>query len=119
LVLIIKFFKMKFRNKSKYLQDDLKIARLARAMGHPARIAILKQLSSEDSCCFNELAGLLPLAESTVSQHLSELKKAGLIISSPMPPRNSYSINRSEWKTARRSFKELTRKMTGKKAKSK
>ena len=105
---------MKFRHKSKYIQDDLKIARLARAMGHPARIAILKQLSSMGSCSFNEIASGLPLAESTVSQHLSELKRAGLITGTSVPPRINYSVIPGEWKSIRKTFKEFTRTMIGK-----
>jgi predicted transcriptional regulator len=110
---------MKFRNKSKYTQEDVNIARLARAMGHPARIAILKQLSSSGSCCFNEIAKELPLAESTVSQHLSELKRVGLIKGSSFHPKTNYSISTGEWKAARKSFKEFTRIMIGKNAKNK
>ena len=105
---------MKFRKKSNYSKEDLKIARLARAMGHPARIAILRHLASGGTCSFHDLTKQLPLAESTVSQHVTELKKCGLINSSSKRPNVHYSISLSEWKTARKIFKEFMRMMTGK-----
>ncbi len=55
------------------------LARLAKALSHPARIAILKTLAKKASCICGEIVEVLPLAQSTVSQHLKELKDAGLI----------------------------------------
>lgn len=55
------------------------LARLAKAISHPARIAILETLAQKGSCICGEIVEVLPLAQSTVSQHLSELKDAGLI----------------------------------------
>jgi ArsR family transcriptional regulator len=106
---------MKFRNKSKYFQEDVKIARIARAMGHPARIAVLRMLSLNEACGFTEITEELPLAASTVSQHLTELKRAGLIRSNPELPEVKYSIDPGNWKTARKYLKEFTRLKTGKK----
>jgi DNA-binding transcriptional ArsR family regulator len=109
---------MKFRKRTKYQQVDLKLARIARAMAHPARITILRYISLNKSCCFNEIAEILPLAESTVSQHITELKKAGLIKGNPVPPKVHYSICAAEWKAARKSLKEFTRQIAGKKPKT-
>jgi len=70
---------MKGSNKIKYHNEDLELARFAKALGHPARVAIIRHLSALKSCCFTEIADDLPLAYSTVSEHLTELKNAGLI----------------------------------------
>jgi ArsR family transcriptional regulator, arsenate/arsenite/antimonite-responsive transcriptional repressor len=100
---------MKSRNKSNYLTEDVEIARLAKALGHPARIAILRHLASLETCCFNEISKELPLANSTVSQHLTELKKAGLIQGSIEPPKVQYCINYKNWKLARKYLKDFTK----------
>jgi ArsR family transcriptional regulator, arsenate/arsenite/antimonite-responsive transcriptional repressor len=55
------------------------LAALAKAIGHPARIAILEYLLETDTCVCGDIVGVLPLAQATVSQHLKELKNAGLI----------------------------------------
>lgn len=93
----------------KYPPEDVKIARFAKALGHPARIAILRHLASLETCCFNEISKEIPLADSTVSQHLSELKNAGLIQGSFDPPRVQYCINYENWKIARKYLKEFTK----------
>jgi len=95
--------------KGSYPDNDIKLARFAKALAHPARIAILRHLASLETCCFNELSKELPLADSTVSQHLTELKKAGLIQGNIEPPKVKYCINNKNWKRARKYFKELTR----------
>lgn len=100
---------MKLRNKNNYSDEDRKLARFARALGHPARISILRHLVSVKSCFFNEISKELPLADSTVSQHLSELKKVGLVQASFEPPNVSYRINYKNWKLLRKYFKEFTR----------
>jgi DNA-binding transcriptional ArsR family regulator len=96
-------------DKKIYSEKDVKLARFAKALGHPARIAILRHLASLETCCFNEISKEVPLADSTVSQHLTELKKAGLIQGSIEPPRVKYCINYKNWKRARKYFKELTK----------
>ena len=55
------------------------LARYAKALSHPARLAILETLAKKDSCICSEIVEVMPLAQSTVSQHLKELKEAGLI----------------------------------------
>ncbi|MZP55739.1 MAG: helix-turn-helix domain-containing protein, partial [Bacteroidales bacterium] len=64
-------------DKRNYTQEDIKIARFAKALGHPARIAILRHLASLDTCRFTDISNELNLANSTVYQHLAELKRAG------------------------------------------
>ncbi|MCJ7449292.1 MAG: metalloregulator ArsR/SmtB family transcription factor [Bacteroidales bacterium] len=95
--------------KEKYAREDIRLARYAKALAHPARIAILRHLASLDNCCFNEISKELPLADSTVSQHMNELKDAGLIQGSFKPPRVQYCINTENWKQARKYFKEFTK----------
>ena len=95
--------------KEKYSREDIRLARYAKALAHPARIAILRHLASLENCCFNEISKELPLADSTVSQHMNELKDAGLIQGSFEPPRVQYCINSENWKQARKCFKEFTK----------
>src|SRR6187402_3032689 len=66
--------------KTEHFTDNQnQIAILAKALGHPARIAILEYLMSVDTCICGDIVNVLPLAQPTVSQHLKELKNAGLI----------------------------------------
>ena len=83
------------------------MARYAKALGHPTRIAILKRLEN-DSCCFTgDLVEELPLAQSTISQHLKELKTAGLIQGELKPPKIKYCIHPKNWKKAKQLFDDL------------
>lgn len=90
-----------------YSEDTEQLAKFAKALGHPARIIILKHLSNQ-SCCFTgDLLEVLPLAQSTVSQHLKELKEAGLIIGEVNPPKVKYCIDKKNWSLAQRLFATL------------
>ncbi len=83
------------------------LARFAKALGHPTRIAILKHLEKQ-SCCFTgDLVDIFPLAQSTISQHLKELKNAGLIQGEVNPPKIKYCINKENWKTAKGLFQNF------------
>jgi ArsR family transcriptional regulator, arsenate/arsenite/antimonite-responsive transcriptional repressor len=73
---------------------DVELAQLAKAIGHPARVRILRRLGRQASCCHGSLADELPLAASTVSQHLRILREAGLLQGEVDGPRTSYCINR-------------------------
>lgn len=95
--------------KEQFSKDDIKVARYAKALSHPARIAILRHLASLETCCFNEISKELPLADSTVSQHMTELKNAGLIQGSFEPPKVQYCINYENWRIARKLLKEFTK----------
>lgn len=59
--------------------DDVQLADIAKALSHPARIKILSLLNEMNSCVAGEIVDMLPLSQSTVSQHLKELKRVGLI----------------------------------------
>lgn len=72
--------------------DDARLAALARAIAHPARIRLLRTLADRRSCICGDLAGRLPLAQSTVSEHLRILKKAGLIRTRPVGQRTCYCL---------------------------
>ena len=88
-------------------EEQHKIARIAKAMGHPVRIYVL-QLLSKQSCCYSgDLSELLPIAKSTLSQHLKELKSAGLIQGETEPPKLKYCLNRENWELAKNIFGDL------------
>ncbi len=78
-----------------------RIADLARALGHPARVAILQFLAEQNSCICGEIVDRLPLSQATVSQHLAELKRVGLIKGSIEGPRVCYCIDRKAWSEAK------------------
>ncbi len=87
-----------------YQEGTEELARFAKALGHPTRLAILNYLDQQ-SCCFTgDLVDVFPLAQSTISQHLKELKNAGLIQGEVNPPKTKYCINQNEWKKARLLF---------------
>lgn len=90
--------------KKTYTEQEQQIARFAKAMGHPARMAILRFLAGQESCFFGEIHEVLPIAKATVSQHLKELKEAGLIQGEILPPKVKYCINRANWAAARDLF---------------
>jgi ArsR family transcriptional regulator len=110
--LIIKL--MASPRNDRFNKDDAKLAKYAKALSHPARIVILRQLSSLNTYSFSEISCEIPLADSTVSQHIHELKKAGLILDRYDPPKIRYSINSKNWRTARRNFKEFMKTSPGK-----
>ena len=72
---------------------DVELARLAKALGHPARVAIVRMLAEGGECVCGAIVSRLPLAQATVSQHLKVLKEAGLIEGEIDPPRVCYCIN--------------------------
>lgn len=80
------------------------LARFAKAMGHPARIAILQFLAKQETCYFGDIHEELPIAKATVSQHLKELKEAGLIQGEVETPKVKYCINRDNWQLANELF---------------
>ncbi len=84
-----------------------KAARYAKAMGHPVRLYVL-QLLSEQSCCYSgDLSEVLPIAKSTLSQHLKELKDAGLIQGEIEGPKIKYCISKENWNEARLLLREI------------
>lgn len=93
--------------KKKYTEEQEKLARFAKAMGHPARIAILQFLASQECCFFGDIHEELPIAKATVSQHLKELKEAGLIQGETETPKVKYCINKENWETAKKMFADF------------
>ncbi len=84
-----------------------KIARYAKAIGHPIRVYVLELLSKQACCYSGDLSEELPIAKSTLSQHLKELKEAGLIQGEIETPRVKYCINKENWVEAKSLFGEL------------
>ncbi len=80
---------------------DNKIANYAKAMAHPARIAILQLLIKKQACICGDIVDELPLSQSTVSQHLKELKDAGLIKGDIDGAKVCYCIDEKEWEAAK------------------
>jgi DNA-binding transcriptional ArsR family regulator len=78
-----------------------KIAKFAKALGHPARIAILEVLTKRMDCMCGDIVEELPLSQSTVSQHLKELKEAGLIKGTIEGAKVCYCIDEKEWDNAK------------------
>ena len=86
---------------------DIRIANYAKALAHPARIAILKLLIEKKVCICGDIVDELPLSQSTVSQHLKELKQAGFIKGDIEGARVCYCIDEKEWKAAKDRFDQL------------
>ena len=80
---------------------DNKIAKYAKALAHPARIAILQLLIKKQACICGDIVNDLPLSQSTVSQHLKELKEAGLIKGDTEGAKVCYCIDEKEWEIAK------------------
>jgi ArsR family transcriptional regulator, arsenate/arsenite/antimonite-responsive transcriptional repressor len=91
----------KYMMKTAYTEDQIKLARFAKAMGNPARIKILEILSERGCCYSGNIADEFPIALSTLSQHLKELKASGLIQGEINPPFIKYCINQENWKQAK------------------
>lgn len=90
-----------------YSLEQLRTARIAKAIGHPVRVYIL-QLLAKQSCCYSgDISEILPIAKSTLSQHLKELKDAGLIQGEIDPPKIKYCLNQDAWMEAKELFSDL------------
>jgi DNA-binding transcriptional ArsR family regulator len=93
---------------SEFDPTDVASARIFKALSHPARIAIMRRLAECNSCVCGELVLHLPLAQATVSQHLKELKDAGLIRGEIDGPRVCYCIDPAGWERAKTFLNSLT-----------
>lgn len=93
-------------SKNYTIKQEL-LARFAKALGHPARVAILQFLAKQETCYFGDIHEELPIAKATVSQHLKELKDAGLIQGEAEAPKVRYCINHENWKLAKELFDEF------------
>lgn len=89
-------------------EDITELARFAKAMSHPVRIHIIKKLAHMNTCCYSgDLVEELPVGRSTLSQHLKELKNAGLIQGETEAPYIKYCLNRENWEKVRQLSKDL------------
>ena len=93
--------------KRDYTIKQERLARFAKALGHPARIAIMNFLAKQKTCYFGDINEELPIAKATVSQHLKELKDAGLIQGEVEAPKVKYCINYENWNLAKALFSEF------------
>ena len=85
-------------------EDQKAMARYAKAMSHPIRLYVLDLLSKQECCYSGDLTEVLPIAKSTLSQHLKELKDAGLIQGETEAPKIKYCLNQENWKLAQNLF---------------
>ncbi|MCP4384044.1 MAG: helix-turn-helix transcriptional regulator [Hyphomicrobiales bacterium] len=78
-------------------QEDVVLAARMKALGHPARVAIVRALLCAEGgrCCCGDIVSRLPLAQSTVSQHLKVLRQAGIVAGEVEGPRSCYWLDRS------------------------
>lgn len=99
---------MAFSKAEEFEEKDILAARFAKALSHPARIAIVRLLANHNACCYcGDLTTELPIAQSTISQHLKVLKDVGLIDGEIAPPKVCYRINRENLLLAKKLFSEL------------
>ena len=90
-----------------FTKAEIEIAEIAKALSHPARIKILKILNDLDSCMVGSIVDLLPLSQSTVSQHLKELKRVELIKGEIEGPKICYCINPGVMEKVKNEFNKL------------
>ena len=98
---------MAFSKKAAFQADEIILAEFAKAMSHPARVAILKVVAERQSCVCGEIVEVLPLAQSTVSQHLKELKEVGLIDGTVDGAKSCYCINWAAFEKISQLFKSF------------
>jgi ArsR family transcriptional regulator, arsenate/arsenite/antimonite-responsive transcriptional repressor len=92
---------MGLSKKESFTARQNRIADLAKALAHPARIAILEFLAGQTACVCGDIVEELPLSQATVSQHLAELKRIGLIKGEIEGPRVCYCIDQKAWTDAK------------------
>ena len=95
------------KSKELYTLRQQIISDITRAMGHPARIAMLEYISEKGCCYFGELEENLPLAKATISRHLSDLRDAGLIQTESEGPRTRIWIHKKNWAFAQKVFSDF------------
>ncbi|HEY9341679.1 MAG TPA: metalloregulator ArsR/SmtB family transcription factor [Hanamia sp.] len=98
---------MGITKSEEFTLKDNRISKYAKALGHPARIAILRLLIEKQACVCGDIVDELPLSQSTVSQHLKELKEAGLIKGDIDGAKVCYCIDDKEWKAAKERLDQL------------
>jgi ArsR family transcriptional regulator, arsenate/arsenite/antimonite-responsive transcriptional repressor len=101
---------MAVSKKTEFKPDEIMLAEFAKAISHPARVAILKQVAQRQTCICGEIVEVLPLAQSTVSQHLKELKDVGLIDGTVDGVKSCYCINWTAFEKVYDLFKDFFEK---------
>ena len=102
---------MAVSKKDEFTQEEVWLADIAKSLSHPARIKILKMLNEMNSCMVGSLVDKLPLAQATVSQHLKELKRVGLIDGEIDGPKVCYCVNNKELTKAKNALDKLFNKI--------
>lgn len=105
---------MAYSKSTKFSHGEQEMALIGKSLAHPARIAILKVLAKYHSCLCGEIVAELPLSQSTVSQHLKELRNAGLIKGKQDGPAVTYSINFDSFKAAEKRTTKFFKKLNAK-----
>ena len=90
-----------------FSKEENDLANIAKALGHPARIAILQHLIKQQTCICGDLVNVLPLSQATVSQHLKELRNAGIIKGEIEGVKTCYCINSDVWRLIQSKFNLL------------
>jgi DNA-binding transcriptional ArsR family regulator len=96
-----------------FTKTQIDLAAIAKALGHPARIAILQFLAERKACVCGDIVDELPLSQSTVSQHLKELKNVGLIKGDIEGPTVCYCIDEKVWSKAKKALNDLFQNPAG------
>lgn len=94
-------------SKQKFTEEQKQLAHIAKALSNPIRITILQMLAKQTCCYHGDMSEILPIAKSTLSQHLNELKDAGLIQGTFTLPSVKYCINKKNWELAKNIFNDL------------
>ncbi|GAB4298653.1 MAG: metalloregulator ArsR/SmtB family transcription factor [Ignavibacteriaceae bacterium] len=102
---------MAISKKNEFTQEEIWLADVAKSLSHPARIKILKMLNEMNSCMVGSLVDKLPLAQATVSQHLKELKRVGLIDGEIDGPKVCYCVNSKNLTKAKTALDKLFMKI--------
>ena len=102
---------MAFAKKEEFTTEDVWLADIAKALSHPARIRILKILTDMNVCMCGDIVEKLPLAQATVSQHLKELKRVGLIDGEIDGPKVCYCVNNKALTKAKYALDKLFNKI--------
>ena len=98
---------MAINKKDQFNKKQNELSDFANAISHPARVAILKEIANRKECICGEIVEVLPLAQSTVSQHLKELKRAKLITGTIEGVKSCYCINWETFERFEKTFNEF------------
>lgn len=103
-IFVSSFYEIRIMAKKNFTEEQEKLAHYNKALGHPVRVFIMEYLVKNASkCCYSgDMIENLPIARSTLSEHLKELKKAGFIQGEINPPYIKYCINKENWEDAKK-----------------